>query len=596
MIHIEKYTDAEVVITPEHDIRDRDLVKKLPGARYDFKTYRWYAPLTWATCITMRGIFKDRLEIGPELLVWAQNYRDRYVDPAMRLRMAWDAPGDADLYPFQRAGVDFLATVERALLCDEMGTGKTPQTIRTLAEITRRGGNPFPAIVVAPNNMAITWKKEFEKWWPGVDVEVIKGAKNERVKIIKRKPHVLIINYEALRMHTRLRAYQGFTIKHCIKCDPTLADIPANQPSRCERCPKELNQWAWKTVIVDEAHRMKNPKAKQTQAIWALRTDETQYVFALTGTIIANTPQDMWPALHLISKDQFPTRGKYLDRYCQGSISDFGTIQIIGLQQGTKDEFFSIIDPMMRRMPKDAVLPHLPKKTYSERYVDMSPKQAKAYKQMEEGLMAIVGDSVMVAYNPLVQMTRLSQFASAYAEIDEQSGEVKMVSPSNKVDALLDLLEDMGEEPLVVFAQSRQLIELAAVALESHGISFGKIVGGQTPDEREYEKTRFQEGRIRVILCTISAGGVGITLTRAGTACFIQRSWSMVDNSQAEDRVHRIGSEIHDKIEIVDIISAGTFEERQRYVLGLKQERLEEVMRDRATVQWILTGNGARPE
>lgn len=89
-------------------------------------------------------------------------------------------------------------------------------------------------------------------------------------------------------------------------------------------------------------------------------------------------------------------------------------------------------------------------------------------------------------------------------------------------------------------------------------------------------------------MCTIAAGGIGITLTRAATAIFLQRSWSMVDNSQAEDRVHRIGSEVHDKITIIDVVSTGTVEERQRVVLGNKLERLEEVMRDRETLRRVL--------
>ena len=146
----------------------------------------------------------------------------------------------------------------------------------------------------------------------------------------------------------------------------------------------------------------------------------------------------------------------------------------------------------------------------------------------------------------------------------------------------------MVDEPAVVFAQSRQLIELAAKRLDKEKISYTMIVGGQSADEREASKTSFQDGKVRVILCTIAAGGIGITLTRAGTAIFLQRSWSMVDNAQAEDRVHRIGSEIHDKINIIDILSIGTLEERQRLVLSTKEERLEEVLRDRDTLARLL--------
>lgn len=583
---LDVYDADRVVITSDNPFRDKELIKTLPGASYNIHEHRWFAPLTWATCVTMRGIFGERLIVGDKLQEWAWAEHENRIGPAMQLRQAWDAEGDHDLYPFQRAGVQFLAYAKRALLCDEMGTGKTIQTIRTLTELHRRGKDVFPAIVVAPNNMTMTWKSEIEKWWPGIEAKVIKGSAAARRKIMAEPAHVYIINFEGLRSHTRLAPYGSIRLKRCIKCDGTLPDIPTNGQTRCEHCKKELNERVWKTVIVDEAHRMKDPRAKQTRACWALRTPETENVFCLTGTAIANAPHDLWPSLHLISKEEHPSRNKYIDRYCLTTFNPFGGMNIIGIRDDTKEEFFKIIDPTMRRMPKEAVLPFLPKKTYTTRTVDMTAAQKKAYDQMEKSQIALFDGGVTVAANPLTQLTRMSQFASAHAEVVD--GEVKLSMPSNKIEALVDILEEMGDEPAVVFAQSRQLIELARVKLEQLKISHTMIVGGQTPDEREASKNDFQNGKVRVILCTIAAGGIGITLTRSGTAIFLQRSWSMVDNSQAEDRVHRIGSEIHDKIQIIDIVSAGTVEERQRVVLGNKLDRLEEIMRDRETLLKVL--------
>jgi len=598
---VDVYDGERILITSSNPFRDKELIKMLPGASYSLKEHRWFAPLTWPVCLQLRGIFGNRLVIGDKLRDWAIEERANRVDPAIALRLAWDAEGDADLYPFQRAGVKFLGYAKRALLCDEMGTGKTVQTIRALADVVRNGDNPFPAIVVAPNNMTLTWKAEFEKWFPGVKVNVIKGGPEQCKKLIADPAHVYVINYEKLRTYSRLQAFPGVRLRRCIKCDGTLPDVPANAPSRCQWCKKALNEKMWTSVIIDEAHKMKNPKAFQTMACWALRTPATEYVYCLTGTAIANAPHDLWPALHMIAKEEWPSRTKYIDRYCLTSFNPFGGMNIIGIRHDTKDEFFMAVDPRMRRMPKEAVLPFLPKKTYTTRYVEMSPKQTKAYNQMESDLIALldgdgeVGSGVTVAVNPLTQLTRLMQFASAYAEMNE-NGEVRLSVPSNKVDALVEILEELDGEPVVVFAQSRQLIELAAKKLDdlaksktnTMDVSYGLIVGGQTPDEREWNKTQFQNGQFRVILCTIAAGGIGITLTRAATAVFLQRSWSMVDNSQAEDRVHRIGSEVHDKVTIVDIVSIGTVEERQRLVLGQKLERLEEVMRDRETLKRIL--------
>jgi hypothetical protein len=83
------------------------------------------------------------------------------------------------------------------------------------------------------------------------------------------------------------------------------------------------------------------------------------------------------------------------------------------------------------------------------------------------------------------------------------------------------------------------------------------------------------------MLMTIAAGGVGITLTRAGHMIFLQRAWSMIDNKQCEDRVHRIGSEIHDKIVIIDLVTKDTVEETQIPALHAKFVRLQEIVRDR---------------
>jgi SNF2 family DNA or RNA helicase len=584
--------DDRIGIMSDYPLRDRELIKALPGARYDLNSHMFFAPLTWASCRAMRGLFGDSLTIGEKLQQWAWHERETRVDPAKALRIAWDAEGDEDLYPFQRAGVQFLAYARKALCCDEMGTGKTVQTIRTLKRLQEQGNDVFPAIVVGPNNMTITWRKEFERWWPGHKVSVIKGSMKKRREIIAEGADVFVINYEGLRSHSRLAGYGSIRLKRCVVCDPTLPDVPSNSQTRCEYCPKELNHIKWKSVIVDEAHRLKDPKAKQTRATWAMRVPSVDNVFCLTGTAIANAPHDLWPSLHMLSSNEWPSRSKYIDRYCLASFNVFGGMTVIGLRDENKEEFFDIVDPRMRRMPKEAVLPHLPKKTYTERYVDMTTKQEKAYRQMESGQIALLDEGqggVAVAVNPLVQLTRLTQFASAYAEVNDE-GEVKLAAPSCKIDALLELLEEMDDKPLVVMAQSRQLIGLAEKALSDKGITYSLIVGGQTPDEREAAKESFQNKRVRVVLCTIAAGGIGITLTRSDTLCFLQRSWSMVENSQAEDRVHRIGSEVHDKITIVDIIANDTIEERLRVVLGQKLERLEEVMRDRATIRRLLGG------
>lgn len=578
------------------EYRDRDLIRAVPGARYDPEIYKWRVPLSWAACLTLRGLFRERLEIGQQLAAWAWRHRSEIVGPAMELRVATETsepvPGAEVLYPFQHAGVRFLSHIRHALLTDEMGTGKTIQSIWTMRTLFEKEGvNVFPILIAAPNNMKGTWRKEFHQWWPGVEVEILDGGRGEKLKQIARvaagDAQVLVVNWEALRHHSRLSPYGSTRLKHCIECDPALRgdpEVEKKHPQRlCERCPKELNEIEWHSIVADEAHRAKDPHAKQTRALWALRTDKTEVRLALTGTPIANAPEDLWSGLHFIDPENWPTRGKYIDRWCLQTFNPFGGMTIIGLKPETKDEFFAITDPHVRRMPKSLVLSQLPPKQYTTRYVEMSPKQAKAYKQMAEDMVAQIDDvgggDRVVAVNPLTQLTRLTQFASAYAELDAESN-VHLTDPSNKIDALMEILEEANGKPIVVFAQSRQLIELASKRLEKDKIPHGMIVGGQSADERQANIDRFQRGEYRAVLATVQAGGVGITLTKADTLVFLQRSWSMVDNSQAEDRVHRIGSEIHESITIIDIVSQGTIEEGQRMALQAKTDRLQEIVRD----------------
>jgi len=282
----------------------------------------------------------------------------------------------------------------------------------------------------------------------------------------------------------------------------------------------------------------------------------------------------------------FSNRDKYITRYCATTYNPFGGVNIIGLNPMYKDEFFRIIDPMMRRMPKEAVLPFLPKKTYIRRYLDMPAKQAKAYNQMKKGLMAALDGGTLLAENGLTQATRLDQMAQACLEI--VGDQIKMLGPSSKMEGLLELLEDMGDEPLVVFSQHRELADLAIEVLKDHKISFTEIVGGLTPDQVDKAVQDFQTGKVRVAVCTTGAGAVGLTLTRAGTIAFLQRPWSMIASKQSEDRVHRIGSEIHDKITVVDLISTGTTDEKKLRMLQEKGDRMEEILRDQKFLKWLL--------
>jgi hypothetical protein len=174
-------------------------------------------------------------------------------------------------------------------------------------------------------------------------------------------------------------------------------------------------------------------------------------------------------------------------------------------------------------------------------------------------------------------------------------GKEKMLlsDPSCKVDALMDDIEngDFGEDSVAVCAVSRQLIEILSARLTKEKIAHGLITGAQSGDERQKAIDDFQAGRTKWILFTAQAGGVGVTLTTARRLVMLQRPWSLVDYKQALDRVHRIGSEIHDSILITDYVTEGTIEERVIEALDGKAENFEQIVRDKNQLLKMLNDN-----
>jgi SNF2 family DNA or RNA helicase len=262
-------------------------------------------------------------------------------------------------------------------------------------------------------------------------------------------------------------------------------------------------------------------------------------------------------------------------------------MSVTGLNPHNAAEFYSLLEPRFLRRTKAMVNPWLPPKVYERMDVEMLPKQRKAYEDFRMDSLAALDGGVSVAFDPLTILTRLIQLASSTLEVNE-IGEVRLCAPSSKVDALIELLSDMEHnEPLVVFAQSRQLLNLAHERLEKEGISHGMVWGNQSQFERQKAIDDFQAGQIRCILCTLGAGSEAITLTAASTICFMQRSWSMVTNRQSEDRVHRIGQSA-ESVTIIDLVAPGTVDDQILEAIQSKGDMLEEVVRDREAVRRML--------
>jgi SNF2 family DNA or RNA helicase len=550
--------------------RDRDGVREVPGVK--FVDNQWQVPVSWPTLVVLRSIFGDRLEVGPNLSDWAWTEYNSRVRPTQESRLAALDPAAesslefydefAKLYPFQQTGIEFMLVSRGCILADEMGTGKTAQAIAVIDKLDSK----LPVLVIAPKSAKAGWVREFGKWCPALKVISVGGSAARRRTALAEEADVYVVHWDALRLHSRLARYGSTRL------------LPG------EAVPKDLNR-PWGAVIADEAHRALNPKAKQTRALWAVGAS-AEVRYALTGTP-GITPDQLWSLLRFVAPDEWPSKTQFMERYCHTMINPFGGMEVLGLNPEHASEFHDLLHLRMLRRPKKLVLPWLPPKVYERRDVEMSPKQEKAYNQFKKGMMAELDGGVGKAFDPLSVLGRLTQLAGSCAEIDE-NGKIRLCVPSTKVDALVELLEDLGPaEPLVVFAFSSQLIHLAAERLEKEKISHALIIGGMSEITRWTAEQDFQEGRVRVLLMTFGAGSESLTLTRAHYICFLQRSWKYEHNVQAEDRIHREG-QTADQVTYIDLVAPGTVEENMQDTLDENEETFQEIVQDREVLRrWL---------
>lgn len=587
--------------------REKPLIETLPGAT--FRQGGWWMPLSWTACLALRGVFKDQLEIGPALLAWSRAEYHGRVEPALALRDKIEPPDgiqlpllDPELRPYQQMGVAWMLAAGSGILGDEMGVGKTVQALQFIeAHATPAGANDaLPALMIVPNSTKISWAKMTERWCPSANPYVVDGSATKRRKVLDaaaQDPRALVvISLEQTRTMSRLAPYGSIKLKRCRECDPKRGD--ELKPAQCEVHPKELNRMTFRTVITDEIHRIKDPKSKQTRAVWqVMHAPGVEYRWGLTGTLLASHAGDLWSPLHAVAPQDWPTKTRYVDRYCLTDWNAFGGMDIVGLRPDTKDEFFKGFDPRFRRVLKADVLKQLPPIIRETRYCELTPAMRRTYDELYGGLATRLPDgSTMIAWNDMTKQGKLVQLASSAVELDKGDPDdiltwkVTLKNPSPKIDALVDLLTDLGYDgkidrgklaPVVVAAESKQLVNLAYERLVDLNFKVDKITGDTDTVTRDNLIEALGEGVLDVLLFTIKAGGVGLNMQAADTLIFLQQPWSMIERLQTEGRVHRFGSEIHDSVKIIDLVTADTVEQDQIQRVLDKLEKLEEITRDR---------------
>jgi SNF2 family DNA or RNA helicase len=584
---------------------EQHLCQEIPGCNYSKADRIWRVPLSWPAYVCFRTAWAGTpVDIHPGLLRYGDDQWEQ-VQGKFASRTRIDATGnyaelieqvESDspraLRPDQRGGVQWLCQYARAGIEDPMGNGKTPIIIRALQVQHKLTGTALPALYVASGSALYAIRDKFAAWAPELRTVVVTGTKSAREKALEAEGDVYLIGWPNLRLHSRLAKYGSERLVRCTAKECGGGDARIT-PGRCEVHLKELNKIRFGTVIIDEAHRLRDPKTKQTRAAWWLM-HHAEFCWPVTGTLVADTVADPWGVQHGLDPRGWPSRSRYLDMFAQKDYSWHGGAEILGIRPEHAYQLHCILQPYWRRIPREVARPFEPQRCEPEfRYPEMQPKQAAAYRQLAKELQADLEGATVVTGNHLAKYTRLCQLASSWIEIrdgeDKQGFTVPLVDlalPSNKADDLLEFLDD-ADGQVIVSAISPALIELAARKLAEHKISSVRITGGMSREQQYQANMAFLGGEVRVIFIN-EAGAESIDLQSSSIIYFMEPDASFLQREQKIGRADRYGQQY--AVRQVYALAPGTVDQR-RYQLGLdKAERHDAVARDPDLLRWILGG------
>ncbi len=580
---------------------EHQLCLQIPGCNLSKADGIWRVPLTWPAYVAFRTVWASQpVELAPSLMAW-EAARWELVSRALADRWAMDAPpqlartligmedgGDLHLNPIQRGHVAWLASQRRTILGDPMGNGKTPPLIRAL-QLLRSQGEGLPALVICPGSAPLSWARKLAAWAPELSVQVVTGSALARRKALEPQADVYVIAWENMRLPTRLAAYPSQRFVVCDEHGGTTGKTAA----QCEVHDKELNAMAFATVIADECHRAANPRSKMSRAMQWL-AHHAENFWAVTGTLTADNVGDLWPILHAIDPKGWPARSRYLDLYAQQAYTFHGGNEYLDLRPDTAASFHTAVDPLFRRIPLRQGRPGRAEPEF--RYPQMTPAQARAYRQLAKELLADLDGQTMVPDNSAVKFGRAVQLASSMVELsdgEDRNGftvqQVRLVLPSNKVADLAEFLAD-NDGQWIVTCFSPALVEMAARKLDELKIAHTKIIGGMGSAASDTAALLFQgDPRVRVIFIT-AAGSESIDLQNARGVVFLQPNPSFIKREQIIGRADRYG-QAH-PVRTVYMISPHTADERL-FELGCdKAERHESVTQDAAAMRWVMEAGG----
>ena len=452
------------------------------------------------------------------------------------------------LWSHQSEALDRFAKCSYAGLFHEMGVGKTTTSIGWLRLKFNQQNQILPTLIVSPVATLDNWQREFEINSPKKvfdETTILYGSAKKRIAaLIGDERKIWITNPETFDM-------------------PEVVEILRTKKFKC--------------LVVDEAHRFKNHRSKRFQALLKL-ADSIDMRMILTGTPILNSYLDLWAQFRLLDQGKtfgqnfFVFREKY---FMDKNLSWKGKKQYFPNyvpKPGIEKDITEKISKLVSRVEKSACL-DLPPLVKIHEYVPLSPEQERLYREMEEELITSVKYGDCVATNALVKVLRMLQILSGYIRIEGEAwqGEHK-IKDNPRLKRLQELLEELTPNHKVivwcVFNENYKSIKDICADLK---IEYAELTG-ETKDRKAQMDKFNNDPKCRVMISNPQAGGTGVNLIAASYAIYYSRSYSLGDRLQSEARNYRGGSEIHEKITLIDIVAKNTLDEDVLAALNRKED------------------------
>jgi hypothetical protein len=570
------------------------LKASVPGA-YFRKDGVWSMGLDLATCHLLRERFGNRLVIGPELTAWAK------AEKATRARMDdLAAAADADLFllpevapalfaamndrTYQRSGVRFIVDTHgrddrrRALNADTVGLGKTAQGIGAMLE----SGQAGPYLVICPKGaVQSTWAREIRKWLgKGAEVITLPDAKSARQSVLRhltdryrRNPASLARTWVVVHPYV-IRTQTWFICGQC--GDKT--KYKAGMVQELDTCghPKDrttklrhdhnfhhLFEVEYGGIIADESDqyliRKTGTPNLQRRGAEMLRdlVREGGIRLAMSGTPFRSKPEQIWSTLNWLDPIRWSAKWSFIEKFWEVTQGYYGGYTIGEFREDREELFIDELRDVMIRRTRDMVRDDMPPRDYPSNvaedsgltkgiYLEMTPEQEKAYRQMEKEGEAAIEGGTLSPIGTLAELTRLKQFAAAPGKLNWK-GEFEPVAGGNKYDWLVDFLLQLGfpDKPatkLVFASQFTKILNVFAEGIRKEfkdKIRIGLITGEISTNVREQTIDAFEDAALDLNLLFINtkAGGSSITLDAAEIMVVDDETWVSDEQEQLEGRI-----------------------------------------------------------